>query len=48
MGEYGIGFQKVFYMILEYDVVVLDVMCLIKKMLDLNNIFNLGKMVLEG
>lgn len=44
IGEYGVGIGKMFYLIEEYGV-VLNVMVMIKKVFDLDNIMNPGKMV---
>ena len=46
-GEHGIGLAKAPYMRLEHDPVEMDVMCMIKKMFDPNNILNPGKMGLD-
>jgi len=46
-GEHGIGLSKAPYMELEHDPVALDVMQLIKRQFDPNNILNPGKMRLD-
>ena len=47
-GEHGIGLSKAPYMTLEHDAVAMDVMRTLKRMFDPNNIFNPGKMALDG
>jgi len=46
-GEHGIGMQKARYMCWEHDLVAMDVMRSMKRMLDPRNILNPGKMALD-
>jgi len=46
-GEHGIGIAKAPFMSMEHDEVEMDVMSMVKKTFDPNNILNPGKMALE-
>ncbi|WP_338599106.1 FAD-binding oxidoreductase [Desulfoferula mesophila] len=47
-GEHGIGLAKAPYMNLEHEPLAMDLMRLLKRTLDPNNVLNPGKMALDG
>ncbi|MBU1155692.1 MAG: glycolate oxidase subunit GlcD, partial [Proteobacteria bacterium] len=46
-GEHGIGLAKAPYMRLEHEEMAMEMMRLIKRTLDPNNVLNPGKMALD-